>query len=354
MSVDQATVRRVAHLSRIAVTEEEVSHLQGELNAILAFVEQLGEVDTTGVEPMTSVIPMTLRCGRTPSPTAFIPSACWPTPRWPRRLLSPCRKWWSERDDRSHPPHHHRRPRRAGAGHFTATELTTAYLGAIETAGALNAYVLTTPEKALDMAKASDARIAKARPGRWKHPARREGQLRGGRRAHHGRLHILKNFVPPYESSVTANLWQAGAVLLGKLNQTSSPWLLHRIERLRPDGEPLAAHRLDAAARAWRLLRRLGGGGGGASRRRRGGHRYGRLDPPAGGLHRTVGIKPTYGRCSRWGIVAYASSLDQAGPIARSVNDAALLLRAMAGHDAKDSTSVDCRCRIISRPAAPR
>ncbi|MBS9476593.1 Asp-tRNA(Asn)/Glu-tRNA(Gln) amidotransferase subunit GatA [Ancylobacter radicis] len=228
-------------------------------------------------------------------------------------------------------------------GHFTATELTTAYLGAIETAGALNAYVLTTPDKALAMAKASDDRIAKGEAGPLEGIPLgvKDNYAVDGVRTTAG-SNILKNFVPPYESSVTANLWQAGAVLLGKLNQdefamgsstessafgpTVNPW------RRKGSSQPLVPGGSSGGSAA-AVAAHLAAGAAGTDT-------GGSIRQPAA-FTGTVGIKPTYGRCSRWGIVAYASSLDQAGPIARSVNDAALLLRAMAGHDAKDSTSVD-------------
>ncbi|UOK70461.1 Asp-tRNA(Asn)/Glu-tRNA(Gln) amidotransferase subunit GatA [Ancylobacter polymorphus] len=228
-------------------------------------------------------------------------------------------------------------------GHFTATELTQAYLGAIEAAGALNAYVLATPEKALAMAKASDERYAKGEAGPL------DGLPLGvkdnyaveGVRTTAG-SNILKHFVPPYESTVTSRLWSDGAVLLGKLNQdefamgsstetsafgpTVNPWRrAGSTQPLVPGGSSGGS----AAAVAAHLCAGAAGTDTGGSIRQ-----------PAA-FTGTVGIKPTYGRCSRWGIVAYASSLDQAGPIARSVNDAALLLRSMAGHDPKDSTSVD-------------
>ncbi|MBS7544795.1 Asp-tRNA(Asn)/Glu-tRNA(Gln) amidotransferase subunit GatA [Ancylobacter oerskovii] len=226
-------------------------------------------------------------------------------------------------------------------GHFTATELTQAYLDAIEAAGALNAYVLATPEKALEMAKASDARLASGEAGPL------EGIPLGvkdnyaveGVRTTAGSS-ILKHFVPPYESTVTANLWRDGAVLLGKLNQdefamgsstetsafgaTVNPW---RREGSSAPLVPGGSSGGSAAAVAAHLAAGAAGTDTGGSIRQ-----------PAA-FTGTVGIKPTYGRCSRWGIIAYASSLDQAGPIARSVNDAALLLRSMAGHDPKDSTS---------------
>ena len=154
--------------------------------------------------------------------------------------------------------------------------------------------------------------------------------------------HMLDNFVPTYELSVTANLWRDGAVLLGKLNNDEfamgssnessvfgpvvSPW------RRRGSNTPLVpggSSGGSAAAVAARLcVGAVGTDTGGSIRQ------------PAA-FTGIVGIKPTYGRCSRWGIVAFASSLDQAGPFARTVRDAAILLRSMAGHDPKDSTCVD-------------
>ncbi|MFG1428287.1 Asp-tRNA(Asn)/Glu-tRNA(Gln) amidotransferase subunit GatA [Roseixanthobacter glucoisosaccharinicivorans] len=228
---------------------------------------------------------------------------------------------------------------------FTAVELTQSYLDAMEAARGLNAYLEETSEKALAMAAASDTRIANGEAGPL------EGMPIGVKDmfctegvATTAGSKILETFVPPYESTVTAQLWRDGAVMLGKLNndefamgssnETSafgpvvSPW--------RREGEttplvPGGSSGGSAAAVAAFLCAGATGTDTGGSIRQ-----------PAA-FTGTVGIKPTYGRCSRWGIVAYASSLDQAGPFARSVNDAALLLRAMAGHDSKDSTSVDLR-----------
>src|SRR5262249_8635472 len=154
--------------------------------------------------------------------------------------------------------------------------------------------------------------------------------------------HILDNFVPTYESTVTSKLWSDGAVMLGKLNndefamgssnETScfgpvlSPW---RREGSNTPLVPGGSSGGSASAVAARLCLGATGTDTGGSIRQ-----------PAA-FTGIVGIKPTYGRCSRWGIVAFASSLDQAGPFARSVRDAAILLRSMAGHDVKDSTSVD-------------
>jgi aspartyl-tRNA(Asn)/glutamyl-tRNA(Gln) amidotransferase subunit A len=226
---------------------------------------------------------------------------------------------------------------------FSATELAQAHLAAMERARALNAYVLETPEQALAMAKAADARLVSddARP--------LEGIALGVKDLFATKgvrttacSHILDNFVPTYESTVTGNLWRDGAVMLGKLNndefamgssnETScfgrviSPW------RRKGANTPLVP----------------GGSSGGSAAAVAAGLCLGATGTDTGGSIRqpaaltgTVGIKPTYGRCSRWGIVAYASSLDQAGPFARTVRDAAILLASMAGHDPKDTTSVD-------------
>ncbi|HTV37861.1 MAG TPA: Asp-tRNA(Asn)/Glu-tRNA(Gln) amidotransferase subunit GatA [Xanthobacteraceae bacterium] len=226
---------------------------------------------------------------------------------------------------------------------FSATELADAYLVAIESARALNAFVLETPERARAMAQASDARLARGEGGTL------EGLPLGikdlfcteGVRTT-ACSHILDNFVPSYESTVTANLWRDGAVLLGKLNndefamgssnETSyfgpvvSPWRRHGSEqKLVPGGSSGGS----AAAVAAGLCAGATGTDTGGSIRQ-----------PAA-FCGIVGIKPTYGRCSRWGTVAFASSLDQAGPFARTVRDCAILLRSMAGPDGKDTTCVD-------------
>ena len=226
---------------------------------------------------------------------------------------------------------------------FSAVELADAYLAAMEAARALNAYVLETPEQARAMAAAADARLAAgdARP--------LEGIPLGVKdlfATHDVRTtacsRILGDFAPPYESTVTANLWRDGAVMLGKLNNDEfamgssnenscfgpvvNPWRRRGAnEALVPGGSSGGS----AAAVAARLCI-------GATATDTGGS----IRQPAA-FTGTVGIKPTYGRCSRWGIIAYASSLDQAGPIARTVRDSAILLRSMAGHDPKDTTSVD-------------
>lgn len=226
---------------------------------------------------------------------------------------------------------------------ISAVELTKAQIAAIEKARVLNCFIVETPELALAMAAESDARLAagQARPLEGIPLGIKDLYCTKGVQTTAG-SHILEGFVPSYESTVSANLWRDGASMLGKLNldefamgssnETShfgpviSPWRRPGSNvQLVPGGSSGGS----AAAVAARLC-------------------YGATATDTGGSIRqpaaftgTVGIKPTYGRCSRWGIVAFASSLDQAGPIARNVRDAAILLRSMAGHDPKDATSVD-------------
>jgi aspartyl-tRNA(Asn)/glutamyl-tRNA(Gln) amidotransferase subunit A len=230
------------------------------------------------------------------------------------------------------------------AKRFSAEELAKTYIDAIAAANPhLNAYVLETPDKALEMARASDARRAAGEAGPL------EGISLGikdlfcteGVRAT-AASKILGNFVPPYESTVTAHLWRDGAVMLGKLNmdefamgssnETSAfgavvnPWRTRGSNQaLTPGGSSGGSA---AAVAADLCLAATATDTGGSIRQ------------PAA-FTGTVGIKPTYGRCSRYGVVAFASSLDQAGPIAKTVEDAAILLRSMSGHDPKDSTSLD-------------
>jgi aspartyl-tRNA(Asn)/glutamyl-tRNA(Gln) amidotransferase subunit A len=226
---------------------------------------------------------------------------------------------------------------------FSALEILQAHLAAMEKARALNAFVLETPREAHAMAQAADEHLARgaARPLEGIPVGVKDMFATKGVRTTAG-SRILGDFVPTYESTVTANLWRDGAVLLGKLNndefamgssnETScfgpaiSPWR-RRVSNaaLVPGGSSGGS----AAAVAARLCLGATGTDTGGSIRQ-----------PAA-FTGTVGIKPTYGRCSRWGIVAFASSLDQAGPIARSVRDAAILLTSMAGHDPKDTTCVD-------------
>jgi len=229
------------------------------------------------------------------------------------------------------------------AKEISSVELTTAYIEAMDAAKVLNAYVLPTVDKALEMARASDAKLAKGEGGAL------EGLPLGVKDLFATKgvrttacSHILDNFIPPYESTVTSNLWRDGAVMLGKLNndefamgssnETSyygpviNPWRRKSDDaRLVPGGSSGGS---SAAVAAKLCLAATATDTGGSIRQ------------PAA-FTGTVGIKPTYGRCSRWGVVAFASSLDQAGPITRDVRDAAIMLGSMAGYDDKDSTSVD-------------
>src|SRR5208283_4810427 len=228
---------------------------------------------------------------------------------------------------------------------FSARDLTEAHLGAVRTLNpVLNAYITVTDELALQQADAADARIARGdeAPLLGIPLAVKDLFCTQGVRTTAGSA-ILGPFVPPYESTVTANLLRDGAVFLGKANMdefamgssnmtsaygpVASPWKRRqdRAAVLVPGGSSGGSAAAVAASIA---LGATGTDTGGSIRQ------------PAS-FSGIAGIKPTYGRCSRWGIVAYASSLDQAGPLARSVRDAAILLQSMAGHDPKDATSVD-------------
>ena len=230
------------------------------------------------------------------------------------------------------------------AKEITASELTESYLSAIDAAnGTFNAYVAVTHDKAREMAKASDARLAAGQGGTLEGIPLGIKDLFATEGIHtQAASHILDGFKPRYESTVTANLWADGAVMLGKLNmdefamgssnETSyygpvkNPWRAKGSNKdLVPGGSSGGSA---AAVAAWLCAGATATDTGGSIRQ------------PAA-FTGTVGIKPTYGRCSRWGTVAFASSLDQAGPIARDVRDAAILLRSMASVDDKDTTSVD-------------
>jgi aspartyl-tRNA(Asn)/glutamyl-tRNA(Gln) amidotransferase subunit A len=230
------------------------------------------------------------------------------------------------------------------AGEIKATEIADAYIAAIERANpAINAYIATTPDKARAMAQASDAKLAKGEGGALEGIPLGIKDLFATEGVHtQACSHVLDGFQPRYESTVTSNLWADGAVMLGKLNmdefamgssnETSyygpviNPW---RAKGSNADLVPGGSSGGSAAAvSAWLCAGATATDTGGSIRQ------------PAA-FTGTVGIKPTYGRCSRWGIAAFASSLDQAGPIARDVRDAAILLKSMASVDAKDTTSVD-------------
>jgi aspartyl-tRNA(Asn)/glutamyl-tRNA(Gln) amidotransferase subunit A len=228
-------------------------------------------------------------------------------------------------------------------GAFSSRQLTQAHLDAMQAARALNMFISELPEHALAAADASDRRRAKGAAGAMegipiavKDLFCTEGVLTTAG------SHILDGFRPAYESTVGRNLWRAGAVMLGKTNLDEfamgsanvtshygpvvNPWRAHGDNRPLVPGGSSGGSAAAVAARC--ALGATGTDTGGSIRQ------------PAA-FCGIVGLRPTYGRCSRWGIVAFASSLDQAGPLTRSVRDAAIMLRVMAGFDDKDSTSVD-------------
>ena len=229
------------------------------------------------------------------------------------------------------------------AREVTSLELTEACLSAIEGAGALNAFVHHTPEIARDQARAADARLAAGdAPAMCGLPIGVKDLFCTKGVPSQAASRILEGFLPEYESTVTSQLFDAGAVMLGKLNmdefamgssnETScygnvvNPWRRGNDDTaLTPGGSSGGSA---AAVAADLCLAATGTDTGGSIRQ------------PAA-FTGIVGIKPTYGRCSRWGIVAFASSLDQAGPMTKTVRDAAIMLGAMCGHDPKDSTSAD-------------
>lgn len=230
---------------------------------------------------------------------------------------------------------------RLRAGDVTSVALTEACLTAIDGADQLNAFVHKTPDLALERAKAADARIQQGdAPAMCGIPVGIKDLFCTEGVASQAASGILNGFRPEYESTVSAQLRDAGAVMLGKLNmdefamgssnETSvygnavNPWKVDA-RNLTPGGSSGGSA---AAVAADLCLAATGTDTGGSIRQ------------PAA-FTGTVGIKPTYGRCSRWGIVAFASSLDQAGPMTKTVRDAAIMLQAMCGHDPKDLTSAD-------------
>ncbi len=226
------------------------------------------------------------------------------------------------------------------AGRFSAVEITQDCLAEIEGAGVLNAFVHHTPEIALEQARAADARMGDDAPAMCGIPLGIKDLFCTKGVASQAGSRILEGFRPEYESTITSQLWTAGAVMLGKLNmdefamgssnETSvygdvvNPWKVDE-RKLTPGGSSGGSA---SAVAADLCLAATGTDTGGSIRQ------------PAAFVGIT-GLKPTYGRCSRWGVVAFASSLDQAGPMTKSVRDAAIMLGAMSGHDPKDSTSAD-------------
>lgn len=233
---------------------------------------------------------------------------------------------------------------RLRAKEISALELTDAYLNAIDASNeALNAYVAITHDKARDMARASDERLSAGEGGALEGIPLGIKDLFATEGVHtQAASHILDGFKPRYESTVTANLWADGAVLLGKLNMDEfAMGSSNETSYYGPVTNPWRAKDDDKALVA-------GGSSGGSAAAVSGFLCAGATATDTGGSIRqpaaftgTVGMKPTYGRCSRWGTVAFASSLDQAGSITRDVRDAAIMLKSMASVDLKDTTSVD-------------
>src|SRR3984893_403128 len=226
---------------------------------------------------------------------------------------------------------------------FTSLELTDAHLRAIEQARALNAFVMETPDQARATAREADAKIQKGQGGPLAGIPLGIKDLFATKDVRTTACsRILGNFVPPYESTVTSQLWRDGAVMLGKLN--NDEFAMGSSNETSCFGPVVNPWRREGSNTTLVPGGSSGGSGSaggallcmGATATDTGGS----IRQPAA-FTATVGVKPTYGRCSRWGIVAFASSLDQAGPFARTVRDAAILLRSMAGFERKDSTSVD-------------
>lgn len=226
-------------------------------------------------------------------------------------------------------------------GEISAVDLTMACLTAIDAGDTLNAFVHKTPEIALEQARAADARLkAGEAPAMCGIPLGIKDLFCTRGVPSQAASNILKGFRPEYESTVTAKLFEAGAVMLGKLNMDEFAM-----------GSSNETSCYGNAVNPWRVDDRMltpGGSSGGSAAAvaadlclaATGTDTGGSIRQPAA-FTGIVGIKPTYGRVSRWGIVAFASSLDQAGPMTKSVRDAAIMLQAMCGHDPKDSTSAD-------------
>ncbi|ARN85357.1 Asp-tRNA(Asn)/Glu-tRNA(Gln) amidotransferase subunit GatA [Candidatus Nucleicultrix amoebiphila] len=226
---------------------------------------------------------------------------------------------------------------------FSATELTQSHIKRIEASKHLNAFITETPDLALSSAENSDNRIARGEmlPLDGIPLAIKDLFCTQGIKTTAG-SHILGNFVPHYESTVTSNLWKAGGIMLGKTSMDEFAM-----------GSSNLTSAFGPVINPWHVEGNdkkyvPGGSSGGSCAAIAGDLALGATATDTGGSIRQpasfcgiVGIKPTYGRCSRWGIVAFASSLDQAGPVTKTVEDAALMLEVMAGHDPKDATSVN-------------
>jgi aspartyl-tRNA(Asn)/glutamyl-tRNA(Gln) amidotransferase subunit A len=223
---------------------------------------------------------------------------------------------------------------------ISAVDLTMACLTAIDAADTLNAFVHKTPEIALDQARAADARLTAEAPDLCGIPLGIKDLFCTKGVASQAASRILQGFKPEYESTVTSKLFGEGAVMLGKLNMDE--FAMGSSNETSAYGNSVSPWKVDD------LLRTPGGSSGGSAAAVAADLCLGATGTDTGGSIRQpaaftgiTGIKPTYGRVSRWGIIAYASSLDQAGPMTKTVRDAAIFLKAMSGHDPKDSTSAD-------------
>lgn len=234
-------------------------------------------------------------------------------------------------------------------GDYTSVELTEAFLATIEKSNHhLNAYIAVTADIALERAKESDARIQQgtARPLEGLPVGIKD--LFSTEDVHtQACSHILDGFKPRYESTVSQSLRDAGTVMLGKLNMDEfAMGSSNETSYYGPVVNPWRRTNANGDSSNDKLV--PGGSSGGSSAAVSSGLCLAATASDTGGSIRqpaaltgTVGLKPTYGRCSRWGMVAFASSLDQAGPITKTIEDAALMLGQMASHDPKDSTSID-------------
>lgn len=232
---------------------------------------------------------------------------------------------------------------RMRAGELTSVEITEACIGMVDGADALNAFSTKTFDIARGQAKAADARIAKGdAPDMCGIPLGIKDLFCTKGVPSQAASKILSGFKPEYESTITQGLWDQGAVMLGKLNMDEFAM-----------GSSNETSAYGPVASPWRRVGSNvnltpGGSSGGSAAAVSGDLCLGATGTDTGGSIRQpaaftgiVGVKPTYGRCSRWGIIAFASSLDQAGPLTKTVRDSAIMLRAMCGHDPKDSTSAD-------------
>ena len=360
MSLDPATVRRIATLARIRVEEAELATLAAELNGILGWIEQLNEVNVDGVEPLTGAAQMALKMRDDVVTDGGYPDKVLANAPGPRRRLL----------------------RRAEGGRMTLTDLTIAAARDGLRAQRIHAPRTDPGASARDRgAEPAAERLHHGQPAsaRWRRPTPPTRRWRAGQSAPLTGIplaikdlfctegvrttagsKILGPFVPPYESTVTR---QPAARRRGVPRQDQHGRVRHGLVQhdlgLRP-GENPWKRRQDASA-----MLVPGGSSGGSAAAVSARLAMGATGTDTGGSIRQpasfcgiVGMKPTYGRCSRWGVVAFASSLDHPGPFARTVRDCAILLGSMAGHDPKDSTSADVpvpdfRGRLRARREGP-